>query len=68
MDEVGAMGVGELLRRIMRDFGEDDGGERGGLRAGGCGVLCQDCGVVSYASAAWLLAVALLRNKTGAPY
>lgn len=39
VDEVGAVGVGELLGLGVRDFGQDEGGEGGGLRGGGGGVL-----------------------------
>lgn len=34
VDEVLVVGVGQFLRGGMADFGEDEGGERGGL--GGC--------------------------------
>lgn len=51
MDEVLAMGVGELLRGRMGDLGKDERGEGRGLRAGGRGVLGEDCGVVGDAGA-----------------
>ena len=38
VDEVGAVGVGELLGLGVRDFGQDEGGEGGGLGGGGGGV------------------------------
>jgi hypothetical protein len=39
VDEVGAVGVGKLLGLGVRDFGQDEGGEGGGLRGGGGSVL-----------------------------
>lgn len=46
MDEVLAVGVGEFLRGGMRDLGEDERGEGGGLGGGGGGVLGEDGAVV----------------------
>ena len=46
MDEVLIVGVGKLLGFRVVDFGEDEGGERGGLRGGGSGVLGEDGGAV----------------------
>jgi len=51
VDEVGAVGVGELLGLGVRDFGQDQGGEGGGLGGGGGGVFGQDCVVVCDAGA-----------------
>lgn len=39
VDVVGAVGVGEFLRGGVVDFGEDEGGEGGGLGCGGGGVF-----------------------------
>lgn len=49
MDVVVAVGVGELLRRIVGDFGKDEGGEGRGLGRGRRGALGQDGAVVCYA-------------------
>lgn len=46
-----AVGVGELLRRGVVDFGKDEGSEGGGVGGGGGGGLGEDCGVVRYAGA-----------------
>lgn len=51
MDVVGAVGVGELLGRRVVDFGEDQGGERGGLGLGRGEAFREDRGVVGYAGA-----------------
>ena len=42
MDEFVLVGVSELLRRVVLDLGEDDGGETGGGGSGGGGVLGED--------------------------
>lgn len=49
VDVVGAVGVGELLRGRVLDLGEDEGGERRGLRRGRGGAFREDRGVVGYA-------------------
>lgn len=49
VDVVVSVRVSELLRGLVRYFGEDEGGEGGGLRRGGGGALGQDGAVVRYA-------------------
>ena len=51
MDVVVAVGVGELLRGGVGDFGQDERGERGGVAGCAAGVLGQEGGVVGYAGA-----------------
>ena len=53
MDEEAVVGVGELLGGGVGDFGEDDGGEGGGVGAAGAGggVFGEDCVAVGYAGA-----------------
>lgn len=46
-----AMGVGELLRRRVLDLGEDEGGERRGLRGGGGGTFGENSGMMGNAGA-----------------
>lgn len=49
VDVVVAVGVRELLRGLVCDFGENEGGEGGGLRGGGGGALGKYGAVVCYA-------------------
>lgn len=49
VDVVVAVGVRELLRGFVCDFGEDERGEGGGLRGGGGGALGKNGAVVCYA-------------------
>jgi len=42
VDEVLVVRVGEFLGLVVLDFGEDEGGEGGGLGGGGGGVLGED--------------------------
>ena len=42
VDEILVVGVGELLRRVVGDLGQDDGGEAAGAGGGGDGVLGED--------------------------
>ena len=39
VDVIGAVSVGQFLRGLVREFGEDEGGEGRGLRGGGGGVF-----------------------------
>lgn len=55
-----AVRVGQLLRRVVGYLGEDQRGERGCLRRGGCGALGEDGGVVRYARAGQNLSVSLM--------
>lgn len=52
MDEEAIMRVGQLLRLCMRDLGQDETREGGGIAGGGARscMLGQDCGVASYTS------------------
>ncbi len=63
MDVVGAMSVRQLLRRGVVDLGQDEGGERGGLRRGRGGALGEDCAVVRYAGAEGGLVVSLMADR-----
>lgn len=49
VDVVLVVGVGELLRLVVRNFGEDERGETGGCGGGGGGVFGKDGGAVGYA-------------------
>ena len=60
VDVVVAVRVGQLLRRVVGYLGEDQRGERGCLRRGGCGALGEDGGVVRYARAGQNLSVSLM--------
>lgn len=52
VDEVLVVGVGEFLGAVaVVDFGEDEGGEGGGLGGGGGGVFGEDGGPVGDAGA-----------------
>ena len=51
VDVVVAVGVGELLRGVVADLGEDEGGEGGGLGGGRGGAFGEDGGVVRDARA-----------------
>jgi len=51
VDVVLVVGVGEFLGFGVVDFGEDEGGEGGGLRGGGGGVFGEDGGAVGDAGA-----------------
>lgn len=53
MDEVVIMRVGQLLRRAMVNFGEDQGRQRRRLRCGGGGVLSEDCILIGDAGTEW---------------
>ncbi len=39
VDKILVVGVGEFLRGVVRKFGEDEGGQRGGVGGGGGGVF-----------------------------
>lgn len=51
VDVVLVVGVGELLGFGVVDFGEDEGGEGGGVRGGGGGMFAEDGGAVGDAGA-----------------
>ena len=51
MDKVLAMGVGEFLRGVVGEFGEDKGGELGGVGGGDGGVFGEDRRAVGDAGA-----------------
>ena len=46
MDEILVVGVGQLLRFVVVDFGEDKRGKRRGTGRRGRGVFGQDCSAV----------------------
>lgn len=52
VDVVVAVGVGEFLRGVVANLGEDEGSERGGLGGGRGGAFGEDGGVVRDARAA----------------
>lgn len=60
VDVVRAMGVRQLLRRVVVDLGEDQGGEGRGLGRGRRRAFREDGGVVRDARAARLLACSLV--------
>lgn len=49
--EIVVVGVGQLLRGLVFDFGKYERGEGRGLRGGRSGVFGQDCCVIGYARA-----------------
>lgn len=54
VDVVVAVSVGELLRGVVVDLGEDEGGERRGLGGGRGGAFGEDGGMVRYARAVFV--------------
>ena len=51
MNVVLVVGIGEFLGFVVGDFREDEGGEAGSCRGGGCRVLGQNGSAVGYAGA-----------------
>ena len=68
MDEVLVMGVGQLLRFRVVDFGEDERGKRRGAGRCGRGVFGQDCSAVGDTGAVTVILLVLPGLGKGKAY